>query len=165
MQLETLEFEFSEARKTRDAITQGINANIDLTGAEVDKSGYLYLLFTHTSSYAPEASFIRLGGRARFSGPATEVRAAMDEWKRSRRITGTHGELIINAINYAASVNAVFIARIFNLTPPIAPPTIKFEAGAVGAGGIRGTGKAAGTGTATPATLRRTAAASPVKRK
>ena len=40
---------------------------------------------------------------------------------------GVLGEQIVNTINYSASINAAFIARVFNLTPPIVPPTIRFQ--------------------------------------
>ena len=46
---------------------------------------------------------------------------------KTKQIMGVLGEQIVNTINYSASINAAFIARVFNLTPPIVPPTIRFQ--------------------------------------
>ncbi|MEM2909152.1 MAG: hypothetical protein QW171_03245 [Candidatus Bilamarchaeaceae archaeon] len=127
MILEFLDFEFAEARKTEEGIPKmpkGINTNIDITDAEL-KNNILNLRFTYRARYIPEEHYIRIDGIARFKGP--EVKTAYDEWRKTRRITGIAGEQVINAINYSSSINSVFIARVFNLTPPLVPPIIKFE--------------------------------------
>jgi len=124
MKLEYMDFEFSDARKAAQLPPDAINASIDLTMAEL-KDSNLLLDFVYTATYAPHGSYIRIGGKAAFSGP--EGKAAYAEWKKTKAVTGTSGEMILNAINYSASLNAVFIARIFNLAPPISPPTIKFK--------------------------------------
>ena len=124
MRLERIEFGSSEARKGPAAAVQTMNANIDVTEARLEK-GILETLFSYAVVYTPDNSYIRLDGRAVFSGP--ESKEFFDEWKRTKHLGGPGGEFVVNAINYYASINAVFIARVFNLTPPIAPPTIKFE--------------------------------------
>lgn len=123
MKLEFLDFEFSEARKNTPAPAQTINANIDLTEVSAEKDA-LQVRFLYNVTYMPGSNFIRIGGKAKFSG--SDATAALEDWKKTKRISGPAGEVIINAINYSASINAVFIARIFNLTPPIVPPVIKF---------------------------------------
>lgn len=124
MQMEFMDFDFSDAKKNAQTVPQGINTNIDLVSVEVKKD-LMNLSFVYTASYLPDKSYIRIGGRAVFSGQDTN--RACEEWKKTKRITGQAGEYIINMINYSASINAIFIARVFNLTPPIMPPTIKFE--------------------------------------
>ena len=125
MQLEFMDFDFSDAKKNAQSMPQGINTNIDLVNAEVEKDT-MNVKFIYTATYAPHNSYIRIGGKAIFSGK--EVKQAFEEWKKTKRITGVAGEYMVNMINYSASINAVFIARVFNMTPPIMPPTIKFEA-------------------------------------
>ncbi len=127
MMLEFLDFNFAEARKAEEGIPKmpkGINTNIDINNAEV-KNNILKLNFSYLARYMPHGSYIRIDGRARFKGQ--DVKTAYNEWKKTRRVTGLVGEQIINAINYSAAINSVFIARIFNLTPPLIPPTIKFK--------------------------------------
>ncbi len=124
MQLDYLDFESSEAKKNPGTGFQGIDSTINFTSVAMDK-GVLRLDFVYLATYAPTKSFIKLSGKAGFSGP--EAKAAADDWTKTKKIAGATGEQIVNAINYNASINAVFIARVFNLTPPIMPPTIKFE--------------------------------------
>lgn len=127
MILEFLDFEFSEARKTEEGIPKmptAINTNIDIVEAEA-KNNILNIRFVYRATYIPQQHYIRIDGKASFKGP--EAKAAYEEWKKIRRITGTAGEQIVNAINYSCSINSIFIARIFNLVPPISPPVIKFE--------------------------------------
>ncbi len=126
MKLEFLDFEFSEAKKNSiQALPQNINTNINLDSVDLDKNN-LNVRFTYTVSYVPDGSYIRMSGVASFSGQQ-ETKAAYDEWKKSSKIGGSAGEQIINTINYSTTVNAIFIARVFNLAPPVVLPTIKFE--------------------------------------
>ncbi len=127
MILEFLDFGYAEAKKIEEGIPKmpkGINTNIEISNATIKKD-VLSLGFTYLAKYTPEGDYIRIDGRARFKGP--EVKSAYDEWKKTKRVSGAVGEQIINAINYSSSINSVFIARVFNLTPPIIPPTIRFE--------------------------------------
>ncbi len=125
MQLVHIEFDFADTRKNTPHVSpQGINSNIDLSQVGQDGDSLL-VNFVYLTTYLPDKSYIRMGGKALFSGPETEK--AYEEWKKSRRISGSAGEYIVNMINYSASINAIFIARVFNLTPPIMPPTIRFQ--------------------------------------
>lgn len=126
MMLEFLDFEYAEARKATVGTPQmpkGLNTSIDITNAVVKNNG-LDLNFAYLVTYMPDKSFIRINGKARFKGP--DVKKAYMEWKKTRNVSGKTGEQLINAINYSASLNSIFIARVFNLTPPVIPPSIRF---------------------------------------
>lgn len=123
MKLEFLNFESADAKKRSDTAAESMNINIDVTDARLE-NGTLKIEFNYTVAYAPDQSYIRLGGRANFGGP--DAKRAYEEWKKTKRITGDPGEQLVNTINYSASVNALFIARVFNLMPPVVPPVIKF---------------------------------------
>jgi len=126
MILESLDFEYAEARKATlgtPPMPKGLNTSIDITNAVVRNKG-LDLNFAYLVTYIPDKSFIRINGKARFKGP--DVRKAYAEWKKTRNVSGKPGEQLINAINYSASLNSIFIARVFNLTPPVIPPSIRF---------------------------------------
>ncbi|MCX6773457.1 MAG: hypothetical protein NTY68_00470 [Candidatus Micrarchaeota archaeon] len=124
MKLESMEVLFIEAKKASGRPPEMIDSRIDMRNAEVD-AGNLAVEFVYSASYATDGSYIRMGGRALFSGP--EAKAAADEWKKSKRISGKPGEDIINSINYGSSLNSVLVARVLNIVPPLAPPPIAFE--------------------------------------
>ncbi len=123
MKLEFLDFEYAEARKRSNTFAESMNINVDVTDAKFEDNS-LSIAFNYTVAYSDQ-SYIRISGKARFSG--ADAKTAFNEWEKTKRITGTPGEQIVNAINYSASINSIFIARIFNLTPPIVPPTIIFK--------------------------------------
>jgi hypothetical protein len=124
MKLELMEVLFVDAKKASERPPESIDSRIDMRNAELD-AGNLVVDFVYSANYANDGSYIRMGGRAFFSGP--ETKAAYDEWKKSKRIGGRPGEEVINAINYGSSLNSVFIARVLNVVPPLAPPSIVFE--------------------------------------
>jgi len=123
MELEFLDFESADVKKMGRAPSGNMNAQIDITNVEMKKNR-LNLNFVFGVTYSPGGSYMNLTGSASFSGNG--AKKAHDEWKKTKRISGVEGEQIINAINYSASVNSIFIARVFNMTPPIVPPLIQF---------------------------------------
>jgi hypothetical protein len=116
MKLESMNLLFGDVKNNGGPRPKNINTNIAITSATVSKNN-LTVDFEHTASHDPDGSHIRVGGRALFIGP--EAKKAYDEWSKKGRITGAHGELIMNAINYSASINGVLIAKAFNLTAPV----------------------------------------------
>ncbi|MEK6981486.1 MAG: hypothetical protein AABX38_01020 [Candidatus Micrarchaeota archaeon] len=124
MKLEFLDFETCEVRKVSQPVLESIDTNISINMATLEKN-VLKLEFLYSTKYAPGGGFIRISGKADFSG--SESKVAYEEWKKTKQIMGVLGEQIVNTINYSASINAAFIARVFNLTPPIVPPTIRFQ--------------------------------------
>ncbi|HIH22458.1 TPA: hypothetical protein HA238_01900 [Candidatus Micrarchaeota archaeon] len=124
MKLELVDFESAEVKKVSSAMPQGLNTNINFVDAVLEKDA-LKVSFDYLVTYMPDNSFIRIHGRAIFSGP--ESKPAYEEWKKQKSFGGVSGEQILNAVNYTCSINSVFISRVFALTPPIVPPTIKFN--------------------------------------
>ena len=124
MKLETIDFEYSQARKIKEGPIQNIDTKIDLTNAIFEKD-ILSLNFNYVATYSPQGNMIQLSGRTIFSG--LDTKTAYDEWKKTKKITGAPGEFIINTINYSSAMNSIFIARIFGLTPPIIMPTIRLQ--------------------------------------
>lgn len=129
MKLELIDVVASDAKKSSTEVPQNINTNITYREIRQD-SGRLFVDFDYVAAYAPDGSYIRLGGRAVFAGP--EVKGAHDEWSKSQRISGEAGQYIVNAIHYSASINAVLVARALNMTPPLILPTLTLEAPAAG---------------------------------
>jgi hypothetical protein len=127
MKLDSISFLSGDARKASDAPTQNVSTAIAFTSAEVSGDS-LSLGFDYSSVYTPDGSYIRIGGRAVFSGK--EAGRAYEEWSKTKRISGEHGEYMLNAINYGASMNAIMIAKVFNMAPPVLLPRLTFEAAA-----------------------------------
>jgi hypothetical protein len=123
MKLEFLDFDSSEAKKKGMTAPESIETNVSITNAVLEKS-ILNLNFMYTVKYLPDGSYISISGNAKFSGE--DAKAAYEEWKKKKTITGTNGEKIVNVVNYSAATNAVLIAKVFGFTPPISPPVIKF---------------------------------------
>lgn len=123
MKLESLDFEGGDVKKNSIAPPKTINTNIAITNAKAD-ADLLTVKFNYTTSYLPDESYIRIAGRASFRGK--EAKKAYDDWSKTGRIGGEQGEMVLNAINYNASLNAIFVSRAFNLAPPLILPTLTF---------------------------------------
>ena len=122
MKLVAIDYGAGEIRKNRTGNPKTINSNILLTSADLD-GDRLTLGFDFSAAYSPGNSRIRISGVAEFSGK--EAKKAHDEWRKTRAISGPQGELILNSIHYGASMNAVLLAKAFNLVPPVVLPTLK----------------------------------------
>lgn len=125
MNLDSVELTFGEARKNTSAIPTSMSSNITISRANIE-DGKLALEFEYLVRYLPDESRITIAGISIFSGP--EVKKAHDEWLKDGRIIGAPGEYILNAINYNASMNAILLARAFNLMPPVILPKITLNA-------------------------------------
>lgn len=121
MQLEFIEFTNGDAKRNGTVRPDLVNTNINIREARLDKET-LSMSFDYTVDYAPDKSYIRISGRARFSGK--DARAAYDEWKKRMRIGGPAGEAILNSINFYSSANAVLLSKAFGMMPPLVLPTL-----------------------------------------
>ena len=124
MKLDSIEFRGGDAKKVSDVVTRGVNTSIAFTTAEVS-GDELRVGFDYSAMYAPDQSYIRITGKAVFSGK--EAKKAFEEWTKSKKISGETGEYMLNAVNYGASMNAVMMAKVFNMAPPIMLPRLTFE--------------------------------------
>jgi hypothetical protein len=125
MKLDSIDFRGGDAKKVSDAAMHGVNTSIAFISADLSGDS-LSLGFDYSAIYAPDQSYIRISGKAVFTGK--ESKRAYDEWMKTKKIGGEAGEYIVNAIHYNASLNAVMIAKVFNMAPPITLPRLTFEA-------------------------------------
>jgi len=124
MQLQSIEFYAGEAKRNSPVSAKAMDMGINLTDAEVEKN-LLRINFEYTVVYQPDKSHLRLNGLATFIGP--EAEKSFDEWKKTKKITGKHGEEIFNTIYYHSSIDGMLVARAFGLAAPINLPTVKFD--------------------------------------
>lgn len=122
MKLEFVEFKSGDAMRKGNAIPKSINTNIVLSGAEAEKDR-LKVDFEYGVMYQPDQSYVRMKGSASFIGP--EAAKSVEEWKKTKRITGPHGEFVFNALYYHCSINSLMITRVFGMAPPITLPTLR----------------------------------------
>jgi hypothetical protein len=121
MKLDSIDFRSGDAKKMSDANVTGVNTTISFTSAELSGDS-IALNFDYSALYAPDESYIRISGRAVFSGK--ESRKSHEEWTKTKRITGEAGEYMLNAVNYGSSMNAIMISKVFNMAPPVMLPQI-----------------------------------------
>jgi hypothetical protein len=121
MKLERIDLISGNVRKVSSVHSRSMNTNINFVKVD-GRVGSLDIDFEYSVTYKPDGSQLFISGKAAFSGP--ESKKCSEEWSRTGRIGGAPGELILNAINYSASINAIFVARAFNLTPPVVLPTL-----------------------------------------
>lgn len=127
MKLDRIDFMAGEAKRISDVTVQGVNTSIAFTKAELSGDS-LSLDFDYSVTYAPDESFIRISGKALFSGK--ESKKAYDEWAKTQKITGEAGEYVLNAVNYGAALNGVLMAKVFNMAPPVMLPRLTFQSAA-----------------------------------
>jgi len=122
MELESIEFLSGDARRAGPTAPTNIGTSIAIINAEAQNS-LLLLDFEYTVTYSPDGSHIRLRGKARFN--TKDAKKAQADWMKAGKFSGETGEMILNAIHYNASANAVLISKAFNLTAPLVLPTLK----------------------------------------
>ena len=122
MKLDYIEFYSGDAERKGTAVPTSMNTNIAIGKAEA-KNSTLSIEFEYGVLYVPDQSYIRMKGRASFTGP--EAQKSYAEWAKSKVITGPHGEYVFNAIYYHSTINALLISKSFGMMPPINLPTLK----------------------------------------
>lgn len=126
METKAIDFEFAEVKKKGDKQLEGVGIGIDIMGVRELDPKTARIAFVFTAKYPPNESYLRIGGIADFSG--SDVVVASRSWEVNKKLSGPLGEQVLNNLNYAASINAVLLARVFNLTPPVTPPVLRLPA-------------------------------------
>lgn len=121
MKMDYVEYTGAEVKKgsLRD-VPPSLNVRLDIVDATM-KNDTMDVTFIYTAEYSPE-THIRLFGMSGFSGD--DVKKAHESWKKSKKFPDDIRSQVLTALNHASSINSVFIARIFNLMPPIVPAVI-----------------------------------------
>ena len=107
-------------KKSVKGVPDKFDTRIDIDAADI-KNDKLNVLFSYRVNYEPEGTFINLYGVAGFSGD--EIQKGFD--KSKKKISDELKDGMLTALNHVCSINAVFIARVFDLAPPIIPVKLK----------------------------------------
>ena len=124
MKLEYIEFLSGDTKRESPEHPTKIDTNINFSSVDFSNS-QLVMGFDYLASYTPGNNYIRLTGKAVFTG--TELKKIKSEWDKEKRLSGKEGEFILNAINYNSALNALLIAKAFSMTPPVMLPTINLK--------------------------------------
>jgi hypothetical protein len=124
MKLDSMEFSGGDVKKVSNAAIDSVNTGIVFTNADI-LGDSLSIGFEYTAQYSPDQSYIKISGRAVFSGK--ESKSAYDEWTKTRKVGGEVGEYILNAVHHNASMNSIVLAKVFNMAPPVVLPRLSFE--------------------------------------
>ncbi len=126
MEFTGVKFDYVEAKKEKDGAVSGLNININVD--EVKSAGDVLLLeFTYTVNYSEDMGYIKIRGAAYFRDAAEKVSEIEENWKETKKLPNEIIQPLLNVVNYSASVNGIFVARVLNLAPPIVPPKIELR--------------------------------------
>jgi|SRR3989338_512846 len=101
---------------------------ISLSVKEVKKEDDRILIgFEHIVKYEPEIGYLKFSGNVYLSGNENEVKALMNEWKKTKQIPEGMGPLIIELISTNSAYNGVLVARAINLPAPALPLNARTE--------------------------------------
>lgn len=126
MEFTGVKFDYVEAKKEKDGPVSGLNININVD--EVKAAGDVLLLeFTYTVNYSQDMGYIKIRGSAYFRDATEKVSEIEENWKETKKLPNEIIQPLLNVVNYSASVNGIFVARVLNLAPPIVPPKIELK--------------------------------------
>jgi hypothetical protein len=124
MRLEYIEFKSGDIMRRGLVAPKRIDTDISIEDARISDGNHLTIDFAYTALYDPDNSHIKMRGVAGFLGD--DAKALLNKWKKSGNMEGDSGLMVLNAINYHASMNSVLIVKSFNMVPPIMLPEISF---------------------------------------
>jgi len=126
MNLKNILYDRIDAKRENGTSVKHVDIGINLESFNLRKSE-LEVNFTYVARYEPKAGFLILGGTAVFDGKPTDLKKAAVEWKNKKQVTGELGQQLINNLNYSSSMNAVFVSRVLNMSPPFLIPRLEIK--------------------------------------
>ena len=115
-----------EAKRESLGMSKNMDISVGIDAAKKTSKG-LDFSFSYLVKYSPGVGFLKLVGYVSLAGPATEINALHQEWKKNKKINKKYAQKMVNLITYVASVNGIFAAKTLNLAPPFMSPQIDLE--------------------------------------
>lgn len=118
-----------EARRLKEGEVKGFNVNINIEGLRFkeDSDEELEIDYTYTVDYKDEVGKLTISGVIFGKEDKKEAEKVVKLWKEDKRIPQDYSEKLLNAINYTATINAVYLSRLVNLAPPFIPPRLSMS--------------------------------------
>ncbi len=111
------------AEKLKDGPITGIELNIEFDRV-IANGRFLEVWFVYHARYKEEIGLITLGGFLMFDMEEETAKRIEKRFSESKDFEPGFAEAVINNINYKCSTDAIFPARILDLTAPIIPPRV-----------------------------------------
>ncbi len=112
-----------DAEKFKDAPILGIEIGIEFDSV-VANGKFLEIKFTYHALYREEVGRISMSGFLLFEMDEVTSKRIADKFAKDREFDPAIGNAIVNNINYKCSTEAIFPAKIIELTAPIVPPRV-----------------------------------------
>ncbi|MCC7570960.1 hypothetical protein KO465_06490 [Candidatus Micrarchaeota archaeon] len=108
-----------EARRFSPEATKGLKINISIDDIK-NEGNNLVLTYTYSAKYEESVGELVIKGEL----AAVEENAAdiKKEWSKDKKLPDEFANIVLNTINYTASVNGTFVVRPVNLPSPMLPP-------------------------------------------
>ena len=112
-----------DAEKFKDAPISGIELGVEFES--VTSNGvFLEIRFTYHALYKDEVGRISMAGFLIFEMDEVTAKRMSDKFAADRDFEPSFMDSVVNNINYKCSTDAIFPAKILELTAPIVPPRI-----------------------------------------
>ena len=85
------------------------------------------LEYSYIVDYAPGVALVRLSGEAYCKDTPENIKKAMADYAKTKKISVEYAGRALNAINASAGINALTMIRPFNLMPHFMPPLLVKE--------------------------------------
>jgi hypothetical protein len=112
-----------DAEKTKDAPISGIELGVEFDSV-TSNGAFLEIKFTYHAIYKEDVGRISMAGFLLFEMDEVTAKRMADKFATDRDFEPSFMESVVNNINYKCSTDAIFPAKILELTAPIVPPRI-----------------------------------------
>ncbi|MFA6449815.1 MAG: hypothetical protein WCX65_10120 [bacterium] len=112
-----------DAEKFKDAPIAGIELGVEFDGV-TSNGAFLEIKFTYHAFYKEDIGRITMAGFLMFEMDEVTAKRMSDKFAADREFEPSFMESVVNNINYKCSTEAIFPAKILELTAPIVPPRI-----------------------------------------
>jgi len=115
-----------EAEKFKDAPIAGVELGIEFDSVK-ENGIQLEIWFTYSAYYRHDVGIIRMSGLLMYELNEKAVKQIVERFSKDRTFEPWLTESILNSINFKCGTEAVFPAKVIELTSPIVPPRINLQ--------------------------------------
>jgi len=90
-----------------------------------EKQGGLKFTFEFTSKYEPAIGSILIEGEVIYMNEPSKVKQAIDEWKKSKKVSKEIMTEILNNVLDRTNIQALVLSKDMNMPPPVPLPKVQ----------------------------------------
>lgn len=120
----------SEIKRNKDEPATGFSVNVTIKSIE-EREDNLIIKYEYNVIYGENVASMKIVGEV--VGSFENSKEILKEWEESKKknrppkLPQDFSEEILNAINYACSINGTILARVINLAPPVILPRLQIS--------------------------------------